>query len=550
MSASKANHDLPFCQVFLSGSLTVALPTIGADLKFSEADLQWPMNVYALAYGCLMLLFGRVGDIVGGRFMFLAGSLFFAAWTLVAAFAPTQNIFIISMAFMGIGAAANTPASLGLAALYFPPGPNRTKAYSALGAGQPLGCTLGLVLGGILTGSKATWRSAFYIQAGLAVLFAVIGFFLLPKPTTRGYSKGLDFGGAILSSAGLALLTYSLSDSTMTPRGWSAPQVPSILSVSILVLGLFVWYEMWRERKGMSVLLPMSIWTRPGTKLGPLMLCVFFAWWNFNTCSYFYTLYFQQVKLLSPLQASLWYLPLALSGVIPAVLVAYFLGYFSGFSMMLVGILFSTASPLIFALIKVDLIYWAMTFPMVVCIVGVDAIYPIGNLQITAEFDEDSQSLAGGIFNVTTRIATSLGLAVTSSIAANVSQKYNHAHADLSSTSPEVLMVGFRAAGWTCFATSVISLIVAVFWLRDIGNVKTDSTGAPEEGTDSDTATQVNVSVEPKEKDVESGPSENEGGLTAKVITPAPSTLFTATSRTQSIHSSSSCAVSVREEQV
>ena len=108
-------------------------------------------------------------------------------------------------------------------------------------------------------------------------------------------------------------------------------------------------------------------------------------------------------------------------------------------------------------------------------------------------------------------------------------------------------MVGFRAAGWTCFATSVISLIVTVIWLRDIGNAKSDAAVAAtaaviEAGADSDTATQVGVVVDAKEKEAVTGNSEKDAlaadaGL--KVITPAPSTLFTATSRTQSVHGSS-----------
>lgn len=118
--------------------------------------------------------------------------------------------------------------------------------------------------------------------------------------------------------------------------------------------------------------------------------------------------------------------------------------------------------------------------------VGADVVYPVGNLQIASNFDQDSQSLAGGIFNVATRVSggsfeelplnqfqigTSLGLAITSSIATSVSSKYHAANPSLLADSPEVLMVGFRAAGWTCFAAALLSFIIALVGLRGIGIV-------------------------------------------------------------------------------
>ncbi|EGN92575.1 hypothetical protein SERLA73DRAFT_190930 [Serpula lacrymans var. lacrymans S7.3] len=458
--------------VFLTGSLTVALPTIGKDLNFKQADLQWPINVYALSYGCLLLLFGRVGDIIGGRTMFLVGSIWFTIWSIATAFAPNDTAFIIFMALKGMGAAANTPAAIGLCSSCFPEGPSRNKAYSALGAGQAIGFIMGLVLGGVLTETRATWRSLFYIQAGLGALFVLLGFLVLPKDRAiRRYSKGLDWGGALLSTTGLGLLTYSLADSAIAPKGWSSPQIPSLLTVSVLILGAFLYYERWRESKNLSVLIPLSMWRQPGAKMGSLVALVFFAWWSFNTLSYFMTLYYQQVVLLVPLQTSLRFIPMAISGLFANVLSGYFMTKVPGQLLMLIGLVGGGISPILFALIDVKLTYWAMGFPIAVLIVWNDVAYPLGNLQIASAFDEDSQSLAGGVFNVATRIATSIGLAITSSIATSVSERYNAQHPTLAPDSPEVLMVGFRAAGWTCFAASAISVLIAIFGMRGIGKV-------------------------------------------------------------------------------
>ncbi|KAL0952985.1 hypothetical protein HGRIS_007196 [Hohenbuehelia grisea] len=458
--------------VFLSGALTVALPTIGSDLEFRQADLQWPVNVFALSYGCLLLFFGRVGDIVGGRIMFIVGSLWFSAWSIATAFAPNDKAFIIFIALKGLGAAANTPAGIGLLSSYFPPGPKRNKAFGALGAGQPLGFIGGLILGGILTDSPATWRTIFFIQAGLGFLFVALGWLVLPKSqTTKRYTKGLDWGGAVLSTAGIGLLTYSLADSSTARKGWATPHIPGLLSASAVILGIFVYYERWRESRGKSVLMPLSMWKQPGAKMGSVITVVFFAWWSFNTLSYFATLYYQQVELLNPIQTSLRFIPMALAGFSVNVITGYVVNRLPGQALILAGLFGSVVAPILFALINVHALYWSSAFLVMLFIVGADAVYPVGNLQIACNFDEDSQSLAGGIFNVATRLGTSLGLAITSSISTAISEKYNQSHPELSADSPEVLMVGFRAAGWTCLAAAGIGFAVAAFGLRGIGVV-------------------------------------------------------------------------------
>jgi len=221
----------------------------------------------------------------------------------------------------------------------------------------------------------------------------------------------------------------------------------------------------------MSVLVPMSMWRYPGARMGSVIALVFFAWWAFNTMAYFATLYYQQVKLLSPLQTSLRFIAMAMAGFCVNVVTGFVMGRVPGQMLILIGLSGTVAAPLIFALIDVDSCYWAMMFLVMIFVVGADVVYPVGNLHIASTFDEDSQSLAGGVFNVATRIGTSIGLAVTSSIATAISKKYASAHPSLPADSPEVLMVGFRAAGWTCFAAAVLAFLIGVVGLRGIGVV-------------------------------------------------------------------------------
>ncbi|KAF7325316.1 MFS general substrate transporter [Mycena venus] len=458
--------------VFVSGALTVALPTIGKDLGFKQADLQWPLNVYALSYGCMLLFFGRLGDIVGGRIMFLVGSIWFSLWSLATAFAPSSGTFIGFVAALGLGAAANTPSGIGLLSASFPPGPKRNKAYGVLGAGQPLGFILGLILGGVLTQSRATWRSVFWIQSGLGALFVVLGFmFLAKQPPAGRYTKGVDWGGAILSAAGIGLLTYSLADSTTARKGWSTPQIPSLFTASGVILAMFIFYERYREKRGLAVLLPMQIWRQPATKMSVIIAIQFFAWWSFNTLSYFSTLYYQQINQLNPLQTAVRFIPMTVGGILVNIITGYVMNRVPGQWLILVGMLGTVIAPLIFALMDVNASYWRTTFLVMALVVGADVVYPVGNLHLSSVFDDDSQSLAGGLFNVASRLGTSLGLAVTSSISAAASQKYHRAHPALAADSPEVLMAGLRVAGWTCFAAAMISICIAIGGLRGMGVV-------------------------------------------------------------------------------
>ncbi|KAH8832607.1 major facilitator superfamily domain-containing protein [Flagelloscypha sp. PMI_526] len=455
--------------MYLSGALTIAIPTIAEDLKMSQADIQWPVTVYSLSFGCLLLFFGRVGDIIGPRLMFLVGSGWFGAWSLASAFAPSGPVFILFIAMKGIGAAATTPASLGIVVEHFPPGGDRNRVLGILGAFQPIGWIIGLVLGGALAGSSATWRSIFYIQTGLALGFGILGacLFSSTRKDDARYTKGLDWGGAILSTIGIGLLTYSLADSTATSKGWASPQIPATFAASLLIIAAFVYYEHLQEKKNAAVLMPLSIWRLPKARMGWVMTIVFFGWWSFNALMYWYTLLFQQVEQLSPIETSLRFIPLVCSGITVNLIGGLVMHRVRGEILIFIGFLGNAAAPLIYALIDLRASYWAMAFVSLILSAGADLAYPVALLHVSNSFDQDSQSLAGGLFNVGTRLGTSLGVAVSSSIAIAVSKQ--HPSPPLSET--ESLMIGFRAAGWSCFAAGIISVICVVIGLRGMGIV-------------------------------------------------------------------------------
>ncbi|KAI0742337.1 major facilitator superfamily domain-containing protein [Daedaleopsis nitida] len=458
--------------IFVNGALIIALPTLGRALDFSESELQWPLNVYALSYGSLLLLFGRVADVVGSKRMFLFGTGFFTVWSIATGVAPNKVSLIVFVALTGVGAAANTPTGIAIFSNHFEPGPTKNRAIAALGAGQAIGYIVGLVGGGFLCQSEELWRVIFYIQGGLAAVFFVLGVLTIPPDGARArYTKGIDWVGAALSVVGVGLLTFVLSESTVVPRGWGTPWVPALLVVSLVILGAFLAWEMYRERRDRSVIMPVSLWTKPGTKMGAMVGVVFLAWASYNCLSYFVTLFYQQVRGDDPVKTSLETLPFAIMAFIVNIVAGWLLGIVRGDVLIGVGLLgtMALAAPLIFTLIDVHASYWTMAFFIMLTISWTDVAYTVGNLHISIAFDADSQGLAGGIFNVATRLGTSISLALSSSVATAVSQSYQRAHPGSAADDADVLMAGFRAAGWVSFALAAGSFVVCVFGIRGVG---------------------------------------------------------------------------------
>ncbi|KAH7344409.1 major facilitator superfamily domain-containing protein [Rhizoctonia solani] len=443
---------------FQTGCMTVALPSIQAELSISQSDLQWPVSVYSLTYGCFLLLSGRLADILGRRLLFLVGTSWFAAFSLGIAFAPSQVALIVLMALLGIGPAANTPAAVGLFGAHFT-GRAKEKAFARL------------IIGGILCQSPVGWRSLFWVQAALGAIFSVMAWYCLPPnhPTPDSEDehgdntkkvmlkrlKRIDWVGAVLSTTGLGLFTFSLAGAESAPKGWKTPYIPSLLSISVVCLAGFIEWERRREHAGKSVLVPLSIFRVPN--FGPLLAVAFTAWWSFNALNYYATLFFQSVQLLSPLQTSVSFLPLAMSGI---------------FFLILAGLVLSVAAAALFAVIKPNVTYWAMSLPFLLLLPGPDLCYSVLNLHICNGVDIHNQALAGALFNVVTRVGTSVGLAVTSAVSTAIQRMAAKRHNTTDLTGPSVLMPGYRGAAWVCFGMAVIAVAISLVNLRHMEIIK------------------------------------------------------------------------------
>lgn len=208
-----------FISVSGTGILTTALPHISSDINLDQDLIFWPASVYALSAGCTLLAFGSVADVVGSKRMWLIGSGVSCPIILACGLARTGNQFIIFRALLGLFVAMCLPTSMSLVTASFPPGPTRNIAFAATGMGQPLGYALGLILGGILTGTIG-WRWGFYITAIVDAVLFVASIFVLPSdPDSKRLSKAtwhrlaydIDWVGVAIIAVSLGLLSYVLA---------------------------------------------------------------------------------------------------------------------------------------------------------------------------------------------------------------------------------------------------------------------------------------------------------------------------------------------------
>ncbi|PWN43050.1 MFS general substrate transporter [Ceraceosorus guamensis] len=497
----------------LNGALTIALPSIAKDVGLSVQEAQWPLTSLSLVNGALLLVFGGLADTFGRRPSFLIGVAWQMIVSLLTIFVTSGQQLIVASAAMGVGVALISPACVGMLGASIPEGNFKNNAFAALGGGQPVGYVIGLLLGGVFA---TKWRAIYYFIIGFSALFFALAIAVLPaddemlitgrtvpleghtdgtlrgqsdanstdnltggtRPTWRQSLATFDYMGAILVTSGLILLTFSLADAELAPRAWATPYIPSLLSISVVILCSFVAWERRLERLYLALaasdpssnspcrrpILPPSVLLAP--KFGPMLLYIFGAWMTFNCLSFFSTLFLQEIQLTAPLETSVRFLPLVLVGLILNVAAGWLVSRVSTFILIICGDLMVMAAALIFSLMSPQWSYWRGMFWVMVLQVGPDLAFPSAQLLAVQSVGPRQASIAGSVFNTTTRLATSFGLAITSSIAAGVTRRAS------STKSPEAaLLEGYRAAGWACFAASAYALVVAVIWLRKVGIV-------------------------------------------------------------------------------
>jgi len=291
--------------------VTVALPHIQTALHFSGSNLEWVVNGYAVAFGGLLLLGGRAGDLLERRRVFIAGLLVFSLASLLGGLATDQAWLITARAAQGVGAAMAAPTALSLIAVTFPEGPPRTRATAVYSATAILGIPVGLVAGGLLV-TYASWRWVMFVNVPIGLVVAALAARVLPQSGRR--AGRFDLPGAVTATAGVAALVYGLSNAATTPDGashWGDAKVIAALAAAAVLLAAFAVIE----TRSTDPLLPVRVLrSRDRTGAYLISLCVGTALLGMF---FFLTLFIQEVWGYSPLKTGVAYLPF-----VPVVLAA------------------------------------------------------------------------------------------------------------------------------------------------------------------------------------------------------------------------------------
>src|SRR4051812_21534198 len=216
--------------------VNVALPAIQRDLAFSQADLTWVVNAFLVTFGSLLLLAGRLGDLVGRKRVFLAGLVTFTVASLLCGVAPSQGALIGARFLQGVGAAAQASVILAIIVTEFPQAADRARAMSAYVFVSVAGGSLGLLAGGLLT-EALSWHWVFFVNIPIGVATFVLGQGLIRADRGLGFGHGVDWLGSLLVTASLAGGIYAIVQATT--HGWLSTQVLGIGAIAALLMAAF-----------------------------------------------------------------------------------------------------------------------------------------------------------------------------------------------------------------------------------------------------------------------------------------------------------------------
>lgn len=354
---------------------------------------------------------------------------------------------------------------------YFSSGRRRNTAFAAMGGGQPLGFTIGLVVGGSMT-DKIGWQAGLYMAAGLNSVLFVLAFFGLPKIprseplSLERLSKEVDWVGAFILSTSLALLLYVFSTWTGSIANIDSAESLTCLVTGIALLPAFAFWVNRQEKLGKAVLIRNSLWRNK--TFTAICINVALIWGSFNATESFLTFHFQDVQHLSATSASLRFLPETVMGATINILIGLYVHRLPANWTLNVAFIASALAPLLLAVMRPNAMYWEFEFPAVALVpIASDVLYTISQLVITAEFPENTQALAGGVFNTIAQIGKSVGIALGAVVASSVTAKAQ-AGAD---SHEESLLEGYRAAWWLSFAETVACVFVTCISLRHLNKV-------------------------------------------------------------------------------
>ncbi|GAA0580520.1 DHA2 family efflux MFS transporter permease subunit [Kribbella sandramycini] len=392
--------------VVLDGTIVnIALPHIQTDLGFTDATLPWVVNAYALAFGGLLLLGGRMGDILGRRKVFIFGVVLFGLASFIGGIAQNETVLLASRILQGVAAAAASPNALALITTTFPAGKERNRAMAVYAAMSGAGAAVGLILGGALT--EASWRWTFFINTPIGLIVAVLAFRFLGE-SARQTGK-FDLPGAITGTLGLTGLVYGLTHAATD--GWSDFWTLFFIIGGLALIAIFLLIE----ARSRHALMPFRILADRTRGVSFFVMLVVGA--AMFSMFYFLGIYVQNIMGFSAIKTGFAFLPFSVGIVVAAQVASALIARMDPRWIAGAGGLFVAAGMFGFSRLEVDSAYLTHLLPFVLLLsFGMGLIFvPLTLTAVSGVADEDS-GVGSAVLNTVQQIGGAVGLALLGTI--------------------------------------------------------------------------------------------------------------------------------------
>jgi EmrB/QacA subfamily drug resistance transporter len=435
--------------------VNVALPSIQTDLRFSQSSLAWVVNAYLIAFGGLLLLAGRLGDLIGRRRVFLAGLTVFTLASLGCGLADTRSTLIAARFVQGVGGAMTSAVILGMIVTMFPRPAERAQALGVYSFVAAAGGAIGLLAGGVLT-QAINWHWIFFVNLPIGVATGILTMRLLPRDTGIGLQKGADAPGALLIVAALMLVVYAIVETG--DYGWGSARTLGLGGAGLALLAGFVA----RQARAANPLVPLRVFASRTVSVANLMFALVVA----GVFGMFFVgaLYLQRVLRYDAIEVGLAFLPVAIGIAALALgLAAKLIMRFGAKSTLITGLLLVAAGLIVFRRAPANADYLTDLLPAMLAMgLGAGLVFPsVTTLAMSAATPEDS-GLASGLVNTTRQVGGVLGTAILATLAT--------AHSDALRShgvaGPVALLGGYRLAFTIAAALVLGAIAIGLVLLR------------------------------------------------------------------------------------
>jgi EmrB/QacA subfamily drug resistance transporter len=458
--------------------VNIALPSAQRSLGFSTDSRQWVVTAYALAFGSLLLLGGKLGDLFGRKWTFVAGLIGFATASAIGGLAQSFGMLVAARALQGAFGALLAPSALSLLTVTFAGSSDRAKAFGIFGAIAGGGASVGLILGGVLT-QTLSWRWCLYVNVLIALPTVLVALRLLQNHAPERRPR-IDVPGVLLACGGLFALVYGFSNAET--HSWTAPLTIVSLAAGVILLAAFVAVE----RRRTDPLLPLHI-VRDSAR-GGAYLSILLAGAGLFAVFLFLTYYMQENLGFSPIKTGLSFLPLTAALVVTSTTVQTKLLYRTGAKpLVAVGMTLASIAMLLLTRLTPGAGYAGHVLPsLVITGLGGGCIFAPAFSTATLGVDGSEAGVASAMVNTSQQVGGSVGTALLSTIFASATAAYASSHAGLPRVADAAAIHGYTVAFAWAAGVFALGLLLALLILP---SKRRSASAAPAKAVDHRAAT-------------------------------------------------------------